>query len=396
MSDIVSKLDKTIHQLLSGKDNMNLDSIDIDSIEDEALKSLASKIENLVEQYKSCYRFIMDLSFGRLDTQPPRMNSFADPFKQLHSELRYLTWQIQQIANGDYDQHVSFSGDFSAAINKMIIALRGRKVILNELKESYKLLEKQKKEITESICYASIIQKAAQPAKEYVDSILPEYFIYNVPRDILSGDFYWFYHNDDCIIAALADCTGHGVPGAIVSMLGITMLTEIVRKMAKPKADEILNKLRNKVIRLLNPVGCESVIQDGMDIALVIFHKKNRKVEYAGANNPLYLIRNGQLIEKKANKMPIGVYVRKDEPFTATNFDYLPGDTFYMFSDGYVDQFGGEHDKKFKKEKFKELLLTINDYSMAEQEKILDKTYWDWKGKQPQIDDILVVGIRLT
>ena len=396
MSDIVYKLDKTIHQLLSGKDNMNFDSIDIDSIVDEGLKSLASKIETLAEQYKSCYKFIVDLSLGRLDTEPPRMNAFAAPFKQLHSELRHLTWQIQEIANGDYNQHVSFSGDFSEAINKMIIALRGRKVLLEELKESYKLLEKQKKEITESICYASIIQKSALPAKEYVDSILPEYFIYYVPRDILSGDFYWFFHKEDCIIAAVADCTGHGIPGAIVSMLGITMLAEVVRKMEKPKADKILNKLRNKVISLLNPVGCESIIQDGMDIALVIFHTKNRKVEYAGANNPLYLIRNGQLIEKKANNMPIGVYVRKDEQFTATSFDYFPGDAFYMFSDGYVDQFGGEHDTKFKKKKFKELLLTINDYSMAEQSKILDKTHRDWKGKQPQIDDILVVGIRLT
>ena len=382
--------------MLSGRGNMNLDPIDIDSIEDEALKSLASNIVDLDQQYKSCYRFIMDLSFGRLDTIPPRRNTFSDPFKQLHSELLHLTWQIQQIANGDYDQHVSFSGDFSEAINKMILALRGRKVILHELKESYKLLEKQKKDITESICYASIIQKAAQPAKEYVDKILPEYFIYNLPRDILSGDFHWLYHNDDCIIVAVADCTGHGVPGAIVSMLGITMLTEIVRKMEKPKADEILNKLRNKVIHLLNPVGCESIIQDGMDIALVIFHTKDRKVDYAGANNPLYLIRDGQLIEKKADKMPIGVFVSKDESFTATSFDYLPGDAFYMFTDGYVDQFGGEHDKKFKKKEFKELLLAINNYSMAEQAKILDKTHRDWRGKQPQIDDILVVGIRFT
>jgi len=396
VNDIVLKLDHIIHQLLSGKGNTILDPIDIDSIEDEALKSLAHKIETLAGQYKSCYRFIVDLSSGRLDTESPRMNAFANPFKQLHAELKHLTWQIQQIADGDYEQRVSFSGDFSDAINKMIAALRGRKVILDELNESYKQLEIQKKDITESICYASIIQKSTLPAKEYVDSILPEYFIYNLPRDILSGDFYWFYHNSDGIIAAVADCTGHGIPGAIVSMLGISILAEIVRKMDILIADEILNKLRNKVIRLLNPVGCQSIIQDGMDISLVIFHTKNRKIEYAGANNPLYLIRDGQLIEIKANKMPIGVYVRKDEPFTAISFDYFPGDTFYLFSDGYVDQFGGEHDKKFTKKNFKELLLSINDYSMTEQAKILDQTHRDWKGMCPQLDDILVVGIRIT
>ena len=396
MNEIVFKLDKTIHQLISGEGNLNLDLIDIDSVNDEALKSLAVKIVNLAEQYKRCYRFIIDLSFGRLDTEVPSMNVFAYPFKQLHAELRHLTWQIQQIADGDYEQYVSFLGDFSDAINKMIVALRGRKAILDELEKSHELLEKQKNEITESIRYASIIQKATLPTKEYTDSIFPEYFIYNNPRDILSGDFYWFYHIDDYIIAAVADCTGHGVPGAIVSMLGISELSEIVRKMKELKADEILNELRNKIIHLLHPAGSNSIIQDGMDIALVILHTKNRKIEYAGANNPLYLVRDGQLIEKKANKMPIGIYILKNEPFIATSFDYFPGDTLYMFSDGYVTQFGGEHDTKFNKKNFKELLLSINDYSMAEQAKILDKTHRDWKGMQPQIDDILVVGVRLA
>ena len=396
MNDIVFKLDKTIHQLLSGESDINCDSIDIDSIEDRMLKSLARKVVNLTEQYTSCYRFIVDLSFGRLDTSPPPKNAFANPFKQLHAELCYLTWQIQQIADGDYDQRVSFSGDFSDAINRMIIALRGRKVILNELKESYKVLEKQKENITESIRYASMIQKATLPTKEYVDSILPDYFIYNKPRDILSGDFYWFYHTDDCIIAAVADCTGHGVPGAIVSMLGISVLTEIARKMEKLKADEILNKLRDEIIHLLNPVGSYSLIQNGMDLALVIFHKKNRIIEYAGANNPIYLIRDGQVIEQKANKMPIGIYIKKNESFAATSFDYLSGDTLYMFSDGYIDQFGGDDNTKFSKKNFKELLLSINKYSMAEQAEILDETHRVWKGMKSQIDDILVVGIRLT
>jgi len=299
VNDIISKLDKTICQLLSGNGTVKFEPIDIDGIENEALKSLAGNIENLSEKHNDCYGFIMNLASGKLDTETPRTNNFVSPFKQLHAMLRHLTWQIQQIADGDYEQRVSFSGDFSDAINKMIVALRERKTIVDELEKSHELLEKQKKDITESIKYASIIQKATLPSKEYIDSIFSDYFIYKVPRDILSGDFYWLYHTNDCIIAVVADCTGHGVPGAIVSMVGISVLTEIVRKMEKLKADEILNELRNKIIRLLNPMGSDSIIQDGMDIALVIFHTKKRKIEYAGAQNPLYFVLGGRLIEKK-------------------------------------------------------------------------------------------------
>ena len=396
MKKIVFKLDEIIYQLLSGKGDTSFDVIDVSSLKNKALKSLASKIINLCEQYKSCYKFIMDLSSGKLDTEPPRMNAFSTPFKQLHAELSHLTWQIQQIADGDYDQSVSFLGNFSDAINKMIVSLRGRETLLDELEKSYKMLEKQKAEITSSILYASMIQKATLPTKEYTDSIFPEYFIFNKPRDILSGDFYWFYNKDDCRIAAVADCTGHGVPGAIVSMMGISILSEIVRKMEILKADEILNKLRNKIIHMLNPIGSESIIQDGMDITLVVCHIKNREIDYAGANNPLYLIRNRQLIDVKANRMPIGVYTRENEPFTSTNFDYLPGDTIYMFSDGYVDQFGGENDTKFNRKNFKDLLLKISDCPMEEQSKIIEKTHLDWKGDQDQTDDILVLGIRLS
>jgi len=396
MNDIILKLDKIIIQLLSGNGNIKFDSIENDIIDNDALKSLAVNIENLARQYKNCYRFVMDLSAGKLDTETPRMNAFASPFKHLHSMLMHLTWQIQQIADGDYEQRVSFSGDFSDSINKMIVALRERKALVDELEKSHDLLERQKDDITESIRYASMIQKATLPTKEFIDSVFPEYFIYNIPREILSGDFYWLNQSDNCIIAAVADSTGHGVPGAIISMLGISILSDVVRKMETFKADEILNNLRNKIISQLNPTGSNSIIQDGMDIALVIFHTKKRIIEYAGANNPLYLVRDGQLIEKKANKMPIGIYISTNEPFTATSFDYLPGDTFYMFSDGYVDQFGGERDTKFKTQNFKKLLLKINGYSMAEQVKILDKTHNEWKGTRPQIDDILVVGIRLA
>jgi len=258
------------------------------------------------------------------------------------------------------------------------------------------LLEKQKEEITDSIRYASLIQKAALPAKEFSDSILPEHFIYFKPRDIVSGDFYWMDHTDGYTIIAVADCTGHGVPGAIVSMLGISALTKVTGRMKVPKADEILNELRREIIHMLNPVGSANVRQDGMDIALVVISEKDRELEFAGAYNPLYLVRNGELVEKKADRMPVGIYVKQNQPFTPIRFAYLPGDTIYMFSDGYADQFGGDNTSKFKSKKFKSLLVDINSHNMEEQAHIIDKTHLDWRGERPQIDDVLVIGIRLS
>ena len=257
------------------------------------------------------------------------------------------------------------------------------------------LLAEQKQEITDSIRYASLIQKAALPTKEYSDSILPENFVYFRPRDIVSGDFYWMDRTENYTIIAVADCTGHGVPGAIVSMLGISALNKITSKMTIPKADEILNELRQEIIRMLNPAGCVQVRQDGMDIALVVIPKEGREMEYAGAYNPLYLVRDGQLIEKKADRMPVGIYVKMNQPFIANRFEYCSGDTIYMFSDGYASQFGGDDNSKFKSKKFKELLLSINDYPMEEQARIVDQTFQEWKGTRSQMDDILVVGIKL-
>ena len=274
-----------------------------------------------------------------------------------------------------------------------IVSYRGfvqKKKANSLLAEQNSLLEWQKKEITDSIRYAGLIQKAILPPKEYSDAVLPEHFIYYKPRDIVSGDFYWINRRDDHIIVAAADCTGHGVPGAIVSMLGISALAKVAGTMEVPKADLILNELRNEIIHLLNNV------QDGMDIALVVIHTKIKEMEYAGAYNPLFLIRDGQLIEKKANQMPIGLHIKNEETFTADRFSYQSGDIIYIFSDGYADQFGGADGKKFKTKNFKNLLLDISNNPMEQQALILDATHTEWRGTHPQVDDILVIGIKLS
>jgi serine phosphatase RsbU (regulator of sigma subunit) len=283
------------------------------------------------------------------------------------------------------------------AIMLLLILYRQMKELARQKKE----LEQKNKEIDDSLCAAKRIQEATLPAKEYWESVFREHhFIYYKPFGNVGGDFYWIDRRDDHIIVAVADCTGHGVPGALLSMLGISTLHKIAGKMEEPKADKILNELRDEIIRLLNPMGkMDELRHEGMDIALLVIHKQLHKIEFSGANNPLWLVRvnegQPQLIEIKADRMPIGIYPDQEKTFSSFFFDYQSGDSIYLFSDGYADQFGCANKGKFKARKFKNLLCNINARPMKEQANILDKTHLEWIGDEKQTDDILVVGIKL-
>lgn len=256
------------------------------------------------------------------------------------------------------------------------------------------LIGHQKKEITDSIHYASRIQNAVIPSSEFIANLINDYFILFKPKDIVSGDFYWAGKQNNTVIIIAADCTGHGVPGAFMSMLGTAFLNEIVNKEGITEPNEILNSLRKFVIKSLKQEHEQSKSKDGMDMSVFCLDTENNKLEYAGANNPLYLYRNNELIETKANKMPVAIYVKMEE-FTKHEFQLEKGDTLYMFSDGYADQFGGPKNRKFMYKPFKRLLLEFQDKSMADQKDILDKAFEDWRGENEQIDDVLVVGIRI-
>jgi ligand-binding sensor domain-containing protein/serine phosphatase RsbU (regulator of sigma subunit)/ABC-type amino acid transport substrate-binding protein len=251
----------------------------------------------------------------------------------------------------------------------------------------------QKKEITDSIYYAERIQRSLLPAVNILKMILPEHFILFKPRDIVSGDFYWVMEKTDKIYLATVDCTGHGVPGAFMSMLGISFLNEIINKPEEPGPEEILDQLRKHIIKALKQESQDGKTKDGMDMSLLAFDKSRKTLSFAGANSQMYFFRNGGFKEVKGDVMPIGI----DEnmvPFTRHSFDVLRGDTFYTFSDGFVDQFGGPNAKKFMYSNFKSLLKTIQTKSMREQCKILDDTIEAWKGDIDQIDDIVVIGLR--
>ena len=265
-----------------------------------------------------------------------------------------------------------------------------------------KQLAEKNKEITDSILYAKYIQEALLPLMEEIMDKLPNSFILFKPKDIVSGDFYWFANvsRDDArsYIIAAVDCTGHGVPGAFMSMLGNAYLSEIVNEKGITKPSDILEALRDDIIKSLKQKAGIGESKDGMDIALCnlefLAGQAGIKLQYAGANNPLFIVRNGELMETMADRQPIGIYV-ESKPFTNHTIDLQKGDAIYIFSDGYFDQFGGPQAKKFMIKRFKQLLLSIQDKNMQQQKEHLDKTIEDWKGNEGQVDDILVIGIKV-
>jgi serine phosphatase RsbU (regulator of sigma subunit) len=250
----------------------------------------------------------------------------------------------------------------------------------------------QKKHITDSIHYALRIQRAILPSLElFTDEI--EHFVLYKPRDIVSGDFYWVYKFDHNWIIIVADCTGHGVPGAFMSMLGVSFLNEIIINKKIYKPDLILNSLRQNIIYSLKQMETQSEVKDGMDITVCVLNTESGVLEWAGANNPLFIVQNGQLEQIKGDKMPVAIHDIM-EPFSVHSFKLSKGDSFYTFSDGYVDQFGGQNQKKFLVKNFKEIIMSIQESSMLEQGRRLDEVFEDWKKDVEQVDDVTVIGIR--
>ncbi len=256
-------------------------------------------------------------------------------------------------------------------------------------------LETKNKNIIDSIRYAQRIQEAVLPSNREFHRHFKESFVLWKPRDIVSGDFYWLAPKHDKVYLAAADCTGHGVPGAFMSIMGIAFLNQIIGSSHMKNAAEILNQLRHFVITAINKEQGETVNKDGMDLALCIYDFKKMQIEYAGAYNSLYIVRNGELLETKADRMPIGVHSKDAISFKNKIVDIKKGDKVYIFSDGFVDQFGGPKEKKFMSKRFKRLLLEIEDKNMAQQKEILWQRTIEWRGKIEQIDDIIIIGILI-
>jgi serine phosphatase RsbU (regulator of sigma subunit) len=266
----------------------------------------------------------------------------------------------------------------------------------SEISGQKNVIEEKNKDITDSIHYAKRIQDAILPSPDKILHSLPGSFVLFRPKDIVSGDFYYFNELGDAeMIIAAADCTGHGVPGAFMSILGFNALEQAINENKQKEPSGILNQINAIISTTLNQGNKEQSVKDGMDIALCHIDKKSRQIRYAGANNPLWVISGNELFEYKANKKPIGVSEGTDSGFISHTIQLKEGDAFYLFSDGYADQFGGEKGKKFKYKQLKELLLSFQDQPMKEQHDTLDTVMNKWKGNLEQIDDILIIGGKL-
>jgi serine phosphatase RsbU (regulator of sigma subunit) len=266
--------------------------------------------------------------------------------------------------------------------------------LIAKIREQKDEIERQQKELTESLEYAGSIQSALLPDMRYFKKAFPDSFVLFKPRDVVSGDFYWFSRKGNYVAIAAADCTGHGVPGAFMSILGMSFLNEIVSKCI-PQANTILNRLRENVMKALHQTGDIGEHKDGMDIALCVIDLEERDLQFSGAFNPLYLIRNAELTETRGDKMPIGVNAVIEKSFSNYKVKLQEGDIIYIFSDGYADQFGGEDEKKFRYRTLKELLVRIHRKPMDMQKNELERIFSKWKGDLEQVDDVLIIGIKI-
>ena len=330
--------------------------------------------------------------------------------REITRPLKELTVDAQELGNGNLDieiptgrkDEIGMLADsfkkMQGSIGKLIHDLRHMNHTLEEKVEERtaevvnqkNIIEEKQKEIVDSILYAKRIQTTILASETYLNKNLPEHFVYFKPKDIVSGDFYWATLKDDRFYLAVCDSTGHGVPGAFMSLLNISFLNEAISQKNIEQPNEIFNHVRKRLIKNISKEGHK----DGMDGILICIDNKKKTFSYAAAHNHPIVISNGAIVEYYADKMPIGIGVR-EEDFAHNALPLKKGDVLYLYTDGYADQFGGPKGKKFKYKQLNELLLANSHLSMEEQKTIISKTFDDWKGSLEQIDDVCVIGIKI-
>lgn len=376
---------------------------------------------NLATAQKNCYSALGDLYYtlGKYEQAFDYFREFQKKKDELFDEEKHK--QIAELETkyqvDKKEQEIKlYESDIKRQKLVIFVAVGGILVlavflvnlfyqIIQKKKINYKLsrynreIEGQKREITSSIEYARRIQSAILPEDKFIDSLLPEHFIIYKPKDIVSGDFYWVDHlktgETETVYVAAVDCTGHGVPGAFMSMIGNILLNEIFNEKQIYTTSAILNELNYLVRHSLKQETLRTDNLDGMDIAICAINRKSNMLSYSGANRDLYILRNGELIVLDADKAPIGGITAEDYNFKQQEFQLISGDMVYLFSDGYVDQFGGEKGKKFLTKNFKTLLKEIYSLPVTAQKEKLETVLTQWMSSYQQVDDILVIGFRV-
>ncbi len=264
-----------------------------------------------------------------------------------------------------------------------------------EITKQKHLVEEKNRDIFDSVSYAQRIQSSFLTSEVYIKRYLPEYFILYKPKDVVSGDFYWMHQQGEYFYFCVADCTGHGIPGAFMSLIGMGILNEIIYSKPMKETNTILDELRRIVILALNPEGKIEEGNDGMDLVLGRLHLKTKELQYSAAHNPFYIYRKGELIKHSADKMPVGRYSDFEKPFTQHNIHLKTGDIIYVSTDGYRDQFGGTEGKKFMSKKFEKYISLIANEPLQEQKKMLENEFAEWRGTMEQVDDVCVFGVKI-
>jgi serine phosphatase RsbU (regulator of sigma subunit) len=363
--------------------------------------------------YKNAYKYLKivkdnndsTMNSGKIKQQARLEINFKNSFQEKQDSILRFSEQkqkdLEHASELQQQQILAIAGAAGLVIALVIVFLVYRSY--KREKRSSEIINKQKqivdtknKEILDSINYARKIQQAIIPTHNEVKNVFPESFVMLLPKDIVSGDFYWMTKTGQQVFFAVADCTGHGVPGGFMSMLGTSLLNEIINEKNIYEPADILDMLKLKIIMALRQSDNANESKDGMDIALIQINLNTEELTFAGAYNSLYLLRDRRMRELKGDKFPIGFTDIAGQQFTQQKFKLLPGDALYMFTDGYPDQFGGKNGKKFKYRRLEQLLQESGNQPMEQQRELLIKEFDEWKGDLEQVDDICVAGIRIT
>lgn len=320
----------------------------------------------------------------------------ADAWEQkglVYEDIPLVTAKGEVIEVESSVRVTSYRGD--PAIILLARDIRERLVLQRKVAAQQAVVQEQNHQLLSSIRYAQRIQRAVLPEAEQLQQLFPESFIIYRPRDIVSGDLYWFAEKDGKAVVAAADCTGHGVPGALLSLIGASLFQEMVMEKACTEPGRILDGAREGMINALNKQDAENVQRDGMNAAVITLDRTTRTLHYAGGFAPLYITRNGELLEFKGDRMAIGPYEGKGGPFTTTQVDVRIGDRLFIFSDGFQDQFGGPEGKKIMSSRLKAWLLETSALPMDDQYQVLSDRFRLWKGAHEQVDDVLLIGLEV-
>lgn len=268
---------------------------------------------------------------------------------------------------------------------------------ISQVKQQHQNIVLEHKNLFDSVSYAKRIQDAILPPEEILQKILPGSFVLFKPKAIVSGDFYWIETRDTKTYVAVADCTGHGVPGALLSIAGFNLLNESLKRGSDTKPSDILNTLSNGVYKMLRQNSTNWGVKDGMEISVIVIDRQNALVEYSGARRPLYIVRQNELLKLSADRFPIGFHTGQHlQKFSNYEMPLKKGDTLYLFTDGYTNQFGGPQGKKFGSLQFQQVLLSFQHLDLLKQKEALEEKFGNWKGTaEDQIDDILIMGIKI-